>query len=235
MAANYLTTGRWSPTRPGMLFLGKVDGSMDVWDFTDSSFTPSVTLMSSPSRITSMEFLKPKGAGAAKLKQQLLTIGDAAGNLHVYDVPQNLWRPLANEKAIMSNFLEREIKRVKHASERLEIRTVEAEAMEAEELQNALNQPPDGAAGATATVVEDSGAGGAADRNSAMETAEANGGKTKGGGDAALEELTEAEKAHLAELEESFIEELGLSDADLPERYLATKKLAEATEPALMA
>ena len=59
----------------------------------------------------SMEFLKPKGVGgAAKLKQQLLTVGDAAGNLHVYDVPQNLWRPLANERAIMSNFLEREIK-----------------------------------------------------------------------------------------------------------------------------
>lgn len=59
----------------------------------------------------SMEFLKPKGVGgAAKLKQQLLTVGDATGNLHVYDVPQNLWRPLANERAIMSNFLEREIK-----------------------------------------------------------------------------------------------------------------------------
>lgn len=58
-----------------------------------------------------MEFLKPKSVGgAAKLKQQLLTVGDAAGNLHVYDVPQNLWRPLANERAIMSNFLEREIK-----------------------------------------------------------------------------------------------------------------------------
>lgn len=58
-----------------------------------------------------MEFLKPKGTGgAAKLKQQLLTVGDAAGNLHVYDVPQNLWRPLANERAIMSLFLEREIK-----------------------------------------------------------------------------------------------------------------------------
>ncbi|CAM9970326.1 unnamed protein product, partial [Laminaria digitata] len=105
MAANYLTTGRWSPTRPGMLFLGKVDGSMDVWDFTDSSYTPSVTLMSSPSRITRW----PKGVGgAAKVKQQLLTVGDAAGNLHVYDVPQNLWRPLTNERALMSNFLERE-------------------------------------------------------------------------------------------------------------------------------
>lgn len=35
-----------------MLILGKVDGSIDVWDFTDSSYAPSVTLMSSPSRIT---------------------------------------------------------------------------------------------------------------------------------------------------------------------------------------
>ena len=58
-----------------------------------------------------MEFLKPKGVGgAAKVKQQLLTVGDAAGNLHVYDVPQNLWRPLTNERALMSNFLERETK-----------------------------------------------------------------------------------------------------------------------------
>lgn len=59
----------------------------------------------------SMEFLKPKGVGgAAKLKQQLLTVGDAAGNLHVYDVPQNLWRPLTNERILMSSFLDREIK-----------------------------------------------------------------------------------------------------------------------------
>lgn len=58
-----------------------------------------------------MEFLKPKGVGgAAKVKQQLLTVGDAAGNLHVYDVPQNLWRPLTNERALMSNFLDRETK-----------------------------------------------------------------------------------------------------------------------------
>lgn len=64
-----------------------------------------------------MEFLKPKGVGgAAKLKQQLLTVGDAAGNLHVYDVPQNLWRPLANERAIMSLFLEREIKVMRSSS-----------------------------------------------------------------------------------------------------------------------
>lgn len=39
---------------------------------------------------------------------------------------------------------------MEHATERLEIRTAEAEAMEAEELQNALNQPLDGGAAAAA-------------------------------------------------------------------------------------
>lgn len=67
------------------------------------------------------------------------------------------------------------MKRVKHATERLEVRTAEAEAMEAEELQNAMNQPPDGAAGAAAAAADESGAGGPADRNGALESAEANG------------------------------------------------------------
>ena len=30
--------GRWSVTRPGIFLLAKVDGSLDVWDFTDTSY-----------------------------------------------------------------------------------------------------------------------------------------------------------------------------------------------------
>lgn len=62
------------------------------------------------------------------------------------------------------------MKRVEHATERLEIRTAEAEAMEAEELQNALNQPPNGAAAAAGggggdgePVAAAAGKGGASD------------------------------------------------------------------------
>lgn len=51
------------------------------------------------------------------------------------------------------------LKRVEHVTARLEIRTAEAEAMEAEELQNALNQPPDGGAVAAAAVAEGDGGG----------------------------------------------------------------------------
>lgn len=49
--------------------------------------------------------------------------------------------------------------RVEHVTARLEIRTAEAEAMEAEELQNALNQPPDGPAAAAAAGGDPAGAG----------------------------------------------------------------------------
>lgn len=48
---------------------------------------------------------------------------------------------------------------MEHVTARLEIRTTEAEAMEAEELQNALNQPPDGAA-AAADAAAEGGSGG---------------------------------------------------------------------------
>ena len=58
-----------------------------------------------------MEFLRPRRAGGtAEVKQQLLGVGDAAGNLHIYDVPQNLWRPLTNERTLMLNFIGRETK-----------------------------------------------------------------------------------------------------------------------------
>lgn len=68
------------------------------------------------------------------------------------------------------------MKRVEHATERLEIRTAEAEAMEAEELQNALNQPPDGA---TAAAAEGGGGGepaaAAADEGGASDTVKSKG------------------------------------------------------------
>jgi len=32
------TVGRWSPSRPGLILLAKVDGSIDVWDFMNSFF-----------------------------------------------------------------------------------------------------------------------------------------------------------------------------------------------------
>jgi len=136
-ASTYLTGGRWSPTRPGVLLISKADGCVDVWDFTDSSNRPSATLMTTPSRITSMEFLTGKTAGKG---QQLLAVGDVVGSLHVLDVPRNLWKAVNNEESIMLNFVNREVKRMGFSEERNKAREVEyAKASKVKEAEGAAS------------------------------------------------------------------------------------------------
>ena len=117
-ASSPLTAGCWSPTKPGTLFVARADGAVDLWDLTDSSYRPSATLPLAPTTITSMKFLPGT-------KQQLLAVGDKSGNLHVFDVPRNLWRPSGpNEKNLVFNFIQNETDRVdyleKRASQRLQ-------------------------------------------------------------------------------------------------------------------
>jgi hypothetical protein len=39
---SYYTCGRFSPSRPGVVYLGRSDGCIDIWDFLDESHKPSV-------------------------------------------------------------------------------------------------------------------------------------------------------------------------------------------------
>ncbi|GMI50247.1 hypothetical protein TeGR_g4809 [Tetraparma gracilis] len=189
-ANTYLTGGQWSPSRPGVLLISKADGCVDVWDFTDSSNRPSATLMTTPSRITSMEFLT--GKTASPNKQQLLAIGDVVGSLHVFDVPRNLWKPLANEHNTMLNFVNREIKRMNFSEERQKAREVEYTTQSKEK--------------------EAEGGGGGGEAPPPPPPAEA--GWEAGAGDAEEDEdeaeIMAAEEAAYKELEARFVEQLGL-------------------------
>merc|ERR1719324_360827 len=54
----YFARGLWSPTRPSVIFLGLVNGGIDIWDFSDQShkeyqFHPVTSVA-----ITSMKFLE---------------------------------------------------------------------------------------------------------------------------------------------------------------------------------
>lgn len=40
-SAAILTSAAWSPTRPSVLFLGRADGTLEVWDFADTTLRPS--------------------------------------------------------------------------------------------------------------------------------------------------------------------------------------------------
>ena len=52
-----LTGGCWSNTRAGLILLSQCDGSIEIWDFVDDSFSPYTTLTTTPNCITSLEFL----------------------------------------------------------------------------------------------------------------------------------------------------------------------------------
>jgi WD40 repeat protein len=106
LASSYLTCGRWSPTRPGVIFIARTDGCVDVWDLSDQSHKAT---MSHPSlaacAITSMEFWHHNNG-----RQQLVAVADVSGNLHILEIPRNLWRSHNNEETIMENFFQREVR-----------------------------------------------------------------------------------------------------------------------------
>jgi dynein intermediate chain 3, axonemal len=106
MSASHLTAGSWSPTRPAVLVVACADGSLMAWDFTDSSYRPSVEMKATHTRITSMEFLASSNINS---RQQLLAVGDESGTLHIFEIPRNITRTVHREEAIMSKFLDREL------------------------------------------------------------------------------------------------------------------------------
>jgi dynein intermediate chain 3, axonemal len=108
-STSYFTGGLWSPSRPGVIVLCKVDGSVDIWDLVDQSHAPSMTAPVASSKITSMSFRD----GA------ILACGDSGGNLHILDVPRTYRKKIVNEDTAMTNFFDRENRRVQYVAGRL--------------------------------------------------------------------------------------------------------------------
>ena len=102
--SSFITGGQWSPTRPGVVYISKVDGTVDVWDFaTEGCFTPHATLALIPNCISAMEF-------TASPKNNIIAVGDKSGTLHMFEIPHHLAHPYPNEKETMRSFLDRETK-----------------------------------------------------------------------------------------------------------------------------
>ena len=220
-AATDLTCGKWSPTRPGVLYVGRDDGCVDIWDLTDSSYRPTASVTVSSKKVTSLEFLMSDLASAngeaqaSKRKDkrpEQLAVGDVMGNLHVFDMPWNLTKPAPLERAVMEAFIARESKRVAYA-----------------QLHAKGTDDDDGGEGAGD---DDDGGGAAADAGAAG----GDGGHDHGNGGSDEEKedpaavAFRAEQKYYRDLEMSFIEELGLSEKELPDLWRKTKAVERAQQ-----
>ncbi|KFP92354.1 WD repeat-containing protein 63, partial [Apaloderma vittatum] len=90
-SAGRYTAGHWSLTRPGVFFIGRDDGNIDIWDLVKKTYEPSHFQNISKSMIT---FISP---WIASPKQHFLAVSDDLGVLHVLEICQTLSYPLQNE------------------------------------------------------------------------------------------------------------------------------------------
>ena len=125
--ASYLTDGCWSPTRPGVFFTTKMDGTLDIWDYFFKQNDPTFTL-----QVTDI----PLHTLRVEDKGRLIATGAADGSTTLFQICEGLAVMQPNEKPSISQMLERETRREKNLEARakeLRLLAKKAEAMAGKE------------------------------------------------------------------------------------------------------
>uniref|UniRef100_A0A667GZA2 Dynein axonemal intermediate chain 3 n=1 Tax=Lynx canadensis TaxID=61383 RepID=A0A667GZA2_LYNCA len=120
------TAGHWSLTRPGVFYIGREDGYIDIWDLLEKTHEPA---QSQNICITMITYIKPWSFTA---KQQFIAVADYYGTLHILEIPWTLSHPSTNEASSMSYYFEREVKHLEYVEQRKKIREQEKKEMELE-------------------------------------------------------------------------------------------------------
>ncbi|XP_043086282.1 dynein axonemal intermediate chain 3 isoform X2 [Puntigrus tetrazona] len=121
------TAGHWSLSRPAVFFIGREDGSVEVWDLLQDSHEPSQIQSVSSSPITGIR------TGGLSAKQHLLAVSDRLGTLHVLQIPWSLRRSSGSERQIVKKYLEKEEERLEYFEKRQLKHEREKKEMEAEQ------------------------------------------------------------------------------------------------------
>jgi dynein intermediate chain 2 len=84
--SSYLTGGGWSPTRPGVFYTIKMDGSMDVWDYFYKQNDPTLTVQVTDQGLSAMNVDvtgRHIGVGAVDGSVTLLEVCDGLSMMQV--------------------------------------------------------------------------------------------------------------------------------------------------------
>ncbi|XP_070261594.1 dynein axonemal intermediate chain 3 [Myotis yumanensis] len=117
------TSGHWSLTRPGVFYIGREDGYIDIWDLLEKTHEPA---QSQNICITMITCIKP---WAFTAKQQFIAVGDYYGTLHILEIPWTLSHPSTNEASSINHYFEREVKHLEYMEQRKKIREQERKEM----------------------------------------------------------------------------------------------------------
>ena len=107
--SSYLTDGCWSPTRPGVLYTTKIDGTLDIWDFFYKQNDPIFVL-----QVTDMGLHTMSVEGNGKL----IAAGAMDGSTTLLEICDGLSQQQHNEKPSINHMFERETRREKNLEAR---------------------------------------------------------------------------------------------------------------------
>ncbi len=108
--SSYLTSGVWSPTRPGVFFVSKENGELDVWDYYfKGQFQPAYTVKVSDQHSLSDVRVSPKGGS------KFVGVGCKDGSVTILELCRSLYESsnLNAEKQAITQLFERETNREK--------------------------------------------------------------------------------------------------------------------------
>ncbi|XP_040041162.2 dynein axonemal intermediate chain 3 [Gasterosteus aculeatus] len=120
----WCTVGCWSLTRPAILFIGKEDGSIEVWNLLEKMIEPvRVYPQVSNAKITC---IKPWTSS----KQNFLAVADELGMLCMFEMPKTLCVPSRNEISNLEKYFVVEEDRLQDRLRRKEQRAKEPKRMD---------------------------------------------------------------------------------------------------------
>ncbi|XP_040896700.1 dynein intermediate chain 3, axonemal [Toxotes jaculatrix] len=125
------TVGCWSLSRPAVFFIGKDDGSIDVWNLLEKTSEP--TEVHAHITNTKITCIKP---WTASPKQHFLAVTDDLGVVRVFEIPKTLYIPSRTESLSMKKYYELENNRLMDHLKREELWMKEKK--EAEELRKKM-------------------------------------------------------------------------------------------------
>nr|XP_046246791.1 dynein axonemal intermediate chain 3 isoform X2 [Scatophagus argus] len=103
------TVGCWSLSRPAVFFIGKEDGSIEVWNLLEKTNEPAqIQEHVANAKITC---IKPWTASS---KQHFLAVADDLGMVHVLEIPKKLYVPSRSESLSVRKYFELEEGRLKY-------------------------------------------------------------------------------------------------------------------------
>lgn len=124
-----LTGGCWSPSRPGVFFTIKSDGTMDVWDLFYKHNAPCYTTKVCEQPLCSI---------SVQQDGSLIALGSKDGSVSVLRISKGLSKQQPGEKAAIAAMFERETRREKN----LDMRLIQRKAREKEKARQLKDQKP---------------------------------------------------------------------------------------------